>query len=170
MEPAVLETVAEQALSPFAAYAPVLPEIVLAIGAMALLMFGVFRGERSAETVSGLCIGLLAVAALLVLGQGSETQLAFGDAFIVDPFARFLKVLCLIGSAVAILMSLTYLREANILRFEFPILIVLATTGMMMMISANGLIALYLGLELQSLSLYVIAAFRRDSLRSSEAA
>jgi len=169
MEQAELEVVAEQALSPFQAYAPVLPEIVLAIGAMALLMYGVFRGERSAETVCGLSMALLAAAALLVMAQGSETQLAFGGAFIVDPFARFLKVLCLIGSAAAILMSITYLREANILKFEFPILIVLATTGMMMMISANGLIALYLGLELQSLSLYVIAAFRRDSLRSSEA-
>jgi len=169
MEPAELETAAEQALSPLAAYVPVLPEIVLAVGAMALLMYGVFRGERSAETVSGLCILLLGIAALIVLQQGPETELAFSGAFIADPFAKFLKVLCLIGSAAAILMSVTYLREANILKFEFPILIVLATAGMMMMISANDLIALYLGLELQSLSLYVIAAFRRDALRSSEA-
>jgi len=160
---------AEKAVSPLLAYAPILPEVVLALGAMALLMFGVFREERSAEPIAWLSIVLLAVVVLLVMAQESGTQLLFDGTVIVDPFARLLKLLCLAGSAVAIFMSFDYLRDARIMKFEFPVLIVLATTGMMMMISANDLISLYLGLELQSLALYVIAAFRRDAIRSSEA-
>ena len=87
----------------------------------------------------------------------------------LDPFARFMKVLVLIGSIAAIIMSTGYARDQGFARFEYPLLIVIATLGMMMMISANDLIALYLGLELQSLSLYVIAAINRDSVRSTEA-
>src|SRR5690606_18691186 len=104
-----------------------------------------------------------------VVTQGGERVETFGGSFVVDGFARFAKVLTLVGSAAALLMSGDYLRRAGINRFEYPILILLATTGMMMMISANDLIALYLGLELQSLSLYVVAAIDRDNARSSEA-
>src|SRR5262249_19169533 len=93
----------------------------------------------------------------------------FHDSFVVDPFARALKLLTLAGAAVALLMSLDYWRAAGGVKFEFPVLVLLATTGMLMMISANDLIALYVGLELQSLSLYVVAAFQRDSERSTEA-
>ena len=93
----------------------------------------------------------------------------FGDSFIVDPFARMLKLLTLTGAAVALLMSVDYWRGTGGVKFEFPVLVLFATTGMMMMISANDLIALYVGLELQSLALYVVAAFRRDSARSAEA-
>ena len=97
------------------------------------------------------------------------TTMLFGDSFIVDPFARMLKLLTLTGAAVALIMSLDYWRERGGVKFEFAVLVLLATTGMMMMISANDLIALYVGLELQSLALYVIATFRRDSARSAEA-
>ena len=103
----------------------------------------------------------------MALGSGSET--AFGGSFIVDPFARFLKLLTLTGAAVTLLMSLDYWSGEGRLKFEFPVLVLLATTGMMMMISANDLIALYVGLELQSLALYVVAAFDRRSAKSSEA-
>src|SRR4029077_2291687 len=85
-----------------------------------------------------------------------------------DQFARFLKVLALTGSAVAILMSFDY-RNREPHKFEYPILILLSTTGMLMLISASDLIALYLGLELMSLALYVVAAIDRDSVRSTEA-
>ncbi len=90
-------------------------------------------------------------------------------SFIVDAFAKFMKLLILLGSAATIVLSTDYLRREGIDRFEYPILIVLSTIGMLMMISANDLIALYLGLELQSLSAYVIASFHRDNLRSTEA-
>ena len=103
------------------------------------------------------------------MASGTGTVTLFGDSFIVDPFARMLKLLTLTGAAAALLMSVDYWREAGGLKFEFPVLVLFAATGMMMMISANDLIALYVGLELQSLALYVVAAFKRDSARSAEA-
>ena len=148
---------------------PVLPEIVLALGAMALLMLGAFRGEQTAVAVSWLAIALLVAAGAITLWLPAGTLTTFGGSFIVDPFARFLKLLALTGSAGAILMSFDYLALEKQQRFEYPVLILLSTTGMLMLISAADLIALYLGLELMSLALYVVAAINRDSARSSEA-
>ena len=145
-----------------------LPELILAIGAMALLMLGVFMRRERGELVLWLAVLLLAVAGVFV-AMGTGTTTLFNDSFIVDPFARMLKLLTLTGAAVALLMSVDYWLGAGGLKFEFPVLVLLATTGMLMMISANDLIALYVGLELQSLALYVVAAFRRDSARSAEA-
>ncbi|HLF58511.1 MAG TPA: NADH-quinone oxidoreductase subunit NuoN, partial [Alphaproteobacteria bacterium] len=88
---------------------------------------------------------------------------------VVDPFARFVKILILAGSASAIIMSQQFIRSERIERFEYPLLILFATVGMMIMVSANDLVAFYLGVEFQSLALYVLAAFNRDSLRASEA-
>jgi NADH-quinone oxidoreductase subunit N len=148
---------------------PALPEIVLAVGAMVFLMLGAFRGERSAGAMNWLAILLLIGAGALVVWLPAGKLVAFGGSFIVDPFARFLKLLALTGSATAILMSTSYLKVERQERFEYPILIVLSATGMLMLISAADLIALYLGLELMSLALYVLAAINRDSVRSSEA-
>jgi len=148
---------------------PALPEIVLALGAMALLMFGAFRGEHTAVATNWLAIGLLVAAGAITLLLPDGTLTTFGGSFIVDPFARFLKLLALTGSAAAILMSFDYLALEKQQRFEYPILILLSTMGMLMLISAADLIALYLGLELMSLALYVVAAINRDSSRSSEA-
>jgi NADH-quinone oxidoreductase subunit N len=145
-----------------------LPEIILAGGAMALLMLGVATKRERGELALWLAIVILGVAGVFV-ASGSGTATLFDDSFIVDPFARMLKLLTLTGAAVALLMSADYWRAVGGVKFEFPVLILLASTGMMMMISANDLIALYVGLELQSLSLYVIAAFRRNSARSAEA-
>ncbi len=156
-------------VSLLANYLPALPEISLVVGAMILLMLGAFRGNRSANLVCWLSILLLVFAAILVIVMPANGKVAFDGAFIVDGFAQFMKVLTLMGSAIVIFMSFDFMRHARLMKFEYPILIVLATTGMLMMISANDLIALYLGLELQSLALYVIAAFRTDSIRSSEA-
>jgi NADH-quinone oxidoreductase subunit N len=159
----------EQPASPIAPLLPATPEIFLVVGAMALLMLGAFRGDRASELESWIAIVLIALAGVLVIILPGGERIAFDGAFIVDSFARFMKVLTLTGSAVATFMSFDYMRRSRLLKFEFPVLILLATVGMMMMISANDLIALYVGLELQSLALYVIAAFRRDSVRSSEA-
>jgi NADH-quinone oxidoreductase subunit N len=144
----------------------ILPEIVLAVGAMALLMLGAYR-ERSAQVVSVCSILLLIAAAALVavIPNGK----VFGTSFIVDDFARFMKILAYAGSAFAIVMSLDYLEKARQQTFEYPILILLSTVGMGMLISAGDLIALYLGLELMSLALYVVAASNRDSVQSTEA-
>jgi NADH-quinone oxidoreductase subunit N len=145
-----------------------LPELILAGGAMLLLMLGVATKRERGELVLWLAIVLLAVSGLFV-ASGEGTATLFHDSFVVDPFARALKLLTLTGAAVALLMSIDYWRGAGGMKFEFPVLVLLATTGMLMMISANDLIALYVGLELQSLALYVVAAFQRDSARSSEA-
>ena len=147
----------------------VLPEIVLAILAMALLMFGVFRKGDATDSVTLGALISLGLAATLVIWGGEGRETAFNGAFVVDTFARVMKVLALFGSAVAVALSVNFMKRDGSQRFEYPILILLATVGMMMMISANNLIALYMGLELQSLALYVLAAINRDSARASEA-
>ena len=150
---------------------PALPEIFLVCAAMALLMLGVFQGERSTRLVSWAAVIALVVTAILVasLTPKSGRLLLFADMFAVSVYGAFVKILVLGASALGIVMAIGYNEREGIARFEFPVLILLATTGMMMMVSANDLIALYVGLELQSLSLYVVAAFRRDSIKSTEA-
>jgi NADH-quinone oxidoreductase subunit N len=145
-----------------------LPEIFLVVAAMALLMFGVFR-EKSADLINMAAIVVLGLAVVMVIVDGGGRQEAFGGSLVIDTFARFMKVLTLFGSAVAIVLSVNFMKIEKIERFEYPILVLLATAGMMIMISANDLVALYMGLELQSLSLYVVAAIDRDRAKSSEA-
>lgn len=151
------------------ALAPALPEILLALGALVMVLVGALRGDKSYSEVMTLGFATLGAALLALLMQDGTTVTTFNGAFVSDSFGRFMKVLTLIGSATALVLSLDFLKREGLMRFEYPILIVLATTGMMMMISANDLLALYLGLELQSLSLYVVAAMHRDNVRSSEA-
>jgi NADH-quinone oxidoreductase subunit N len=145
-----------------------MPEIILAVGALALLMIGVYSGERAAKTVTALAVALIAAAGLWLVFMTNDGE-AFGGAFLLDPFGRFMKVVALIGSVVAMIMSLSSARSQQLDRFEYPVLVVLATLGMMVLISANDLLAFYMGLELMSLALYVVAAFNRDSIRSTEA-
>jgi NADH-quinone oxidoreductase subunit N len=157
-------------MSALAVYAPLLPELILAIGAMALLMFGVFRPEAQEEAgrIMWLAVAVLLAAGFAVL-KGTGTERLFEGAFIVDSFGRFMKIVVLVGAAGTLVLSFDEMADRKSLKFEYPVLVLLSATGMMMMISANDLISLYLGLELQSLALYVVAAFRRDSTRSSEA-
>jgi len=148
---------------------PALPEIVLALGAMALLMMGVFRGDRSTALINWLSIALLVLAGIIVLELPEERLVTFGGSFVLDGFARFMKILALGGSAISIILVSRYLQTERQLRFEYAIMIVLSTLGMMVLSSAADLIALYLGLEIMSLALYVLAAIRRDSVKSTEA-
>ena len=157
-------------MTPVPDFFPALPEIFLAVAAMLLLMLGAFQRQDATRMISTLSVLVLAVTAGLVLFvEGDATVVTFSGLFVVDGFATFMKLLVLLGSALAIIMSLDFIEREHMARFEYPVLIVLATLGMLMMVSANDLIALYMGLELQSLALYVLAAFRRDTLRSSEA-
>ena len=146
-----------------------LPEIALALAGMAVLLAGVFSPPKTAFLLASMLSlgGLLVTAGLvLVAPQG----IGYGGLFIADSFSRFAQVLVLAGAALAVILSLDFNRQDDQLaRFEFPVLILFATTGMMIMVAATNLMTLYLGLELQSLALYVIASFARDSLRSSEA-
>jgi NADH-quinone oxidoreductase subunit N len=154
-----------------ATYAPIYPEIVIALGAMALLMLGAFSRETDDNGQLGgwLAIIVLAVAAGMILAQPDEKVSLFNGAYVVDGFGRFLKLLILAGSAFSILMAHDYFRRYNAVKFELPILILLGTVGMMMMASAGDFITLYLGVELHSLVSYVLAAIRRDDARASEA-
>jgi NADH-quinone oxidoreductase subunit N len=145
-----------------------LPELIVAISAMALLLFGAVGGNERTGLLSALAIVAMAVAGWFV-ATSTGTLPAFHGAFVVDGFSRFVKVLILIGAAISIVLSGQYFANEKQVRFELPILILLATLGMMLMVSATSFIALYMGLELQSLALYVLAAFNRDSLRSTEA-
>jgi NADH-quinone oxidoreductase subunit N len=155
--------------SALGSYLPLAPELLLAVGALVLLMLGVTSGERSARFVNGLSVWLLiAVAAVVMLMPGGRHSL-FEGAFVVDDFARFLKLLVLAGSAGALILSLDYLVKERQQKFEYGPLVLLSTLGMMLLVSAADLIALYLGLELMSLALYVVAASNRDSVRSTEA-
>ena len=144
-----------------------LPEIALAVVAMAILVFGVLRKQDSTFLSSMFALGGFLLAALLVLTATRGT--GYHGQFVADAFSSFIKILVLAGAALALILSLDYNKHEHIDRFEFPVLMVLAVTGMMVMASANNLMTLYLGLELQSLALYVLAAFARDDLRSSEA-
>jgi NADH-quinone oxidoreductase subunit N len=150
-------------------FAHCLPELILAVGALALVLLGAARGRDSDGPITEIAVVLLGIAFLVVVLGARGRALIFDDAFVDDAFGRFMKALALLGSLVTLVMGQNFLARERIDRFEFPILVLLSTLGMMMLISATGLIALYLGLELMSLALYVIAAFDRDNARASEA-
>jgi len=148
---------------------PLFPELTVAAAAIVLLMVGVFRGDRSTRSLVWVAILALAGALAILVQEPERSVIVLRGMFVADPFALFAKVLILVGSGFALVMSVAYIEREAMDRFEYPILILFATLGMMMMVSANNLISLYVGLELQSLALYVVAALRRDSLRSTEA-
>ena len=144
-----------------------LPEIVLAVIGLAILIIGVLRKQDAVTVCTMLTIGGFLIAFMLVLTGGKGS--GFNGQFIADSFSSFNKLLILSGAALAAILSIDFNRKQGIERFEYPVLMLLAVVGMMIMVSASNLMTLYLGLELQSLSLYVLAAFARDDLRSSEA-
>jgi NADH-quinone oxidoreductase subunit N len=146
-----------------------LPEVILAVGVLLLVLMGAIRGKDSDGPMTEIAVGLLGAAILAILLGGKTTAVVFDGAFIDDGFGRFMKVLTLGGALATLVMGQDFLAREKMDKFEFPILILLATLGMLMLISATSLIALYLGLELMSLALYVAAAFQRDNVRASEA-
>ncbi len=143
------------------------PELILALGSMAALMIGAVRGDKETRLISILMALLMFLAGCVVVVAPAAT--AFSGTFVVDAFSRFAKVLILGSAALCIIMAQNFFESEKNVRFEMPILIGLSTVGMMLMVSASSFVALYLGLELQSLALYVLAAFNRDSVKSTEA-
>ena len=151
-------------------YGAAAPEILLAVASMALLMYGVFRpAARAARETAWLAVAALLVTLVVTLALPEGRTVTFAGAFVVDGFAVYVKALILIGSVAVLLMSIDVFQRDDMDRFELPVLMVIATLGMMMMVSANDLISLYISVGLQSLALYVCAAVKRDSLRSTEA-
>ncbi|MDE2579934.1 MAG: NADH-quinone oxidoreductase subunit NuoN [Hyphomicrobiales bacterium] len=151
------------------ALAHALPEAILFVGALLLVLIGAIRGEKSAPLVAELAMAVLTLAGVAIVVSSKRHGEVFDGAFIDDGFARFMKMLVLVGSLGSLVLSRDYLRREGIDQFEYPILILLSTLGMLMLTSANNLLALYLGLELMSLALYVVAAFHRDNVKASEA-
>lgn len=144
-----------------------LPEITLSCAAMAILIFGVLRRRDAALSCTMLSLGALLLAAVIVIGTPYGT--GYQGLFVSDAFAAFCKVLILAGSALSLILALDYNHRQDLSRFEFPVLVLLSTVGMMIMVSASNLMPFYVGLEMQSLSMYVLAAFARDDVRSAEA-
>ncbi|WP_194095971.1 NADH-quinone oxidoreductase subunit NuoN [Marivivens aquimaris] len=148
----------------------VLPEILLALYAMAALLIAVYTGkDKVASVVNWATVAVFLVLAFWIGVSGSGDQTAFDGMFNDDAFARFAKVTILVSAAAVLAISRDYMSRRGLLRFEYPVLVALATVGMMVMVSAGDLMALYMGLELQSLALYVVASLRRDSVKSTEA-
>ena len=146
-------------------FLPILPELSIFIAAISLLVLGLFIDNI--KIIINLAIASILFAILLILFQ--PIQSAFNNSLVIDEFSKVIKILILIGSLASIIMYHSSREDLNINLFEFPILILLATIGMMIMVSANDLIAIFIGLELQSLTLYVLAALNRNHLASSEA-
>jgi len=147
----------------------ILPEAVLMVGTLALVLYGALRGERGSALVNEIAVGLLGLVFILMVARNRPMGITFYGSFTDDAFTRFMSALALVGSLVTLLLSIEFMRTERIGGFEFPVLILISTLGMLMLISASDFIALYLGLELMSLSLYVIAAYRRHDLRATEA-
>ena len=148
----------------------ILPEILLAVYAMLALLFGVYTSkDKMAPLLTWTTAAVFVLLAAWIGLNGQGNNIAFGGMFHDDAFARFAKVTILLSAAAVLLMSQEYMERRGLLRFEYPVLVALSVVGMMVMVSAGDLMALYMGLELQSLALYVIASLRRDSLKSTEA-
>ncbi|MBC7132720.1 MAG: NADH-quinone oxidoreductase subunit NuoN [Roseovarius sp.] len=148
----------------------ILPEILLSVFAMAALLGAVYTGrDRLAPMLVWATAALMVLLAITIGMGGSGARTAFGGMINDDGFARFAKVTILLSAAAVLVLGQDYMARRGILRFEYPVLVALAVVGMMVMVSAGDLMALYMGLELQSLALYVVAAMRRDSVKSTEA-
>jgi NADH-quinone oxidoreductase subunit N len=150
-------------------FSTVLPEVVIALYAMAALMFGVYTGkDKAAALILWATVGVFVLVALWI-GTSSGSRIAFGGMFIDDAFARFAKVTILLSAAAVMAIGQDYMARRDLLRFEYPVLIALAVVGMMIMVSSGDLMSLYMGVELQSLALYIVASLRRDNEKSAEA-
>ncbi len=148
----------------------ILPEIILAVFAMLALLAAVYSSKDDmAPTLVWLTAAVMAGLAIWIGMTGAGTNVAFNGMFVDDGFGRFAKVTLLLSAAAVLVMSQEYMQRRGLLRFEYPLLVALSAVGMMMMVSSGDLMALYMGLELQSLALYVVASLRRDSIKSTEA-
>ncbi|KAE9629683.1 NADH-quinone oxidoreductase subunit NuoN [Parasedimentitalea maritima] len=148
----------------------ILPELILAVYAMIALLLAVYSTkDKMGPLLVWSTAGLMALLALWIAGSGSGNNVAFGGMFVDDGFSRFAKVTILLSAAAVLVMGQDYMARRGMLQFEYPLLVSLSVVGMMMMVSAGDLMSLYMGLELQSLALYVVASMRRDSVKSTEA-
>jgi NADH-quinone oxidoreductase subunit N len=152
-----------------ASLALTLPELILSAGSLVLLLVAGWRGDAATRLIGWAAIALFVLAGLSLFGPAGNGGEAFAGLYIADRFAAFAKALIYIAAAVSVILAHNYFERRGELRAEYPILILLSSVGMGMMVSAGDLLTLYVGLELQSLSAYVLASFMRRDLRSAEA-
>ena len=145
------------------------PELILSIGATALMLVAAFAGDKATRFVSAAAVALLALAGLSLTGVAGSGGTAFNGLYSADAFGAFAKVLIYLAASVAILIAPRWFEREDRLRAEYPVLILFSAVGMGMMVSATNLLSLYVGLELQSLAAYVLASFMRRDSRSAEA-
>ena len=146
----------------------IFPEIFVSLAIMFLLMVGVFKKSSERLVYNLSTVTLIILLALVVNLFSVDETFIFNESYKIDTLSSFMKTLIIVSAIFIMISSFTYLRSLNILKIEYPILILSAILGMMIMISSNDLIVFYLGLELQSLALYVLASFNRDNVLSSE--
>ena len=144
------------------------PEIFLSISTLILLMVGLFKKKNSFQSICNLSIIILFFTLLFLFFNNVLTIINYEYFFKNSSFIQFFKCLIILGSISSIIISKFFFIDSKLTRFEIPILILFSAIGMMVLVSSNDLIAMYLGIELQSLALYVLAAIKRDSLKSSE--
>ena len=146
----------------------IIPELFISLSVMALLVLGVFKNNSSKIIFYFSCLIILISLAINLNINITQTIFLFNNSYLVDQLSLFIKSLILISAFFVMFCSYNYVRVNNILKIEYPILILCSLLGMLVMISSNDLIVFYIGLELQSLALYVLASFNRDNLLSSE--
>ena len=148
----------------------VLPEVFISLSIMFLLILGVFK-KNSSKLIQNISLIVLLITAVIIFNEtfGIEEIILFNGSVIIDYLSSFMKIVTLLAAFLALVISSNYLRSFKIFKIEYPILILSSVLGMMIMISSNDLIVFYMGLELQSLALYVLATFNRDEIKSSEA-
>jgi NADH-quinone oxidoreductase subunit N len=147
----------------------IFPEILISLSIMFLLIFGVFKKDSS-NIIHNLSVAVLFTIAVIIFNEHLKIDaILFNESYKIDYLASLMKIATLVSGALVLLISPTYLKTFEIFKIEYPILILCSILGMMVMISSNDLIVFYIGLELQSLALYVLASFNRDQLKSSEA-
>ena len=148
----------------------IFPEIFISLSIMFLLIIGVFKKDSS-RLIQNISLLVLLITAVITFNETlsiNETTL-FNGSVIIDYLSSFMKIVTLIAAFLVLIVSSNYLKSLKIFKIEYPILILSSVLGMMIMISSNDLIVFYMGLELQSLALYVLATFNRDQIKSSEA-
>ena len=147
-----------------------LPEIFLSLSIMFLLILGVFK-KNSSKLIQNLSLIILIITAVVTFNEtiGISNTKLFNDSIIIDYFSSLMKIITLLAAFLVLIISSNYLKTFQIFKIEYPILILSSVLGMMIMINSNDLIVFYMGLELQSLALYVLATFNRDQIKSSEA-
>ena len=153
----------------FASLAPIYPELFLAVAGMALLIAGVLRGNQSMRFITQATMFVFVIALFLLIGQEPTNEPILNDMFVQNSFTYYIKTIVIVGVIASLALSKQYLEQELVIRFEYPILVLFAGLGMLLMVSANDMLSLYMGLELQSLSLYVLATIRRNHMKSAEA-